>query len=316
MASEINNELINGDEQEQTNDDTYDGLRAVRHSRWSKRETVILLEGKKLIESQMKEGYRSDKLEPKWDSVASFCQSNRVSRGAAQCRKRWSNLLGDFRKIRSWESGRVTNPEVESFWTMRNDFKKEKKLPSSFDRDIYDIMDGKQLPFPLTTYQATGDTNKDGDTSLDDDEPPQDGMFPETEQHEKEETEQSTEKETLPSGSPTNMQGGDFPITGADKVKSPSTNTWTGSSSQDGRKRKRMSSERYEDEKNLENQLIKILEKNNNMLCAQLEAQNKNLQEDRIQMKEHTDRVVGALNKLTEVLTKVAEKLELTAQNK
>ena len=43
----------------------------------------------------------SDQLEFKWDAVSSFCREYGVNRGPVQCRKRWSNLVGDFRKIKA-----------------------------------------------------------------------------------------------------------------------------------------------------------------------------------------------------------------------
>ncbi|KAL8225919.1 hypothetical protein R6Q57_018476 [Mikania cordata] len=43
----------------------------------------------------------------------------------------------DFKKIKEWES-QITK-EAESFWAMRNDMRRERKLPGFFDREVYDI---------------------------------------------------------------------------------------------------------------------------------------------------------------------------------
>lgn len=77
-------------------------------------------------------------LEPKWAAVSAYCKRHGVNRGPVQCRKRWSNLAGDYKKIKEWERG----DKNESFWGMRNDLRREKRLPGFFDREVYDILDG------------------------------------------------------------------------------------------------------------------------------------------------------------------------------
>lgn len=133
--------------------------KTIRHPRWTRHETLVLIEGKKVIENgiQFQKGQRSiaalgkDPVEPKWDLISSFCRQRGVSRGPVQCRKRWSNLLVDFKKIRNWES--QIKGEAESFWVMRNDLRRDKKLPGFFDREVYDVLDGKDVTatpaFPL-----------------------------------------------------------------------------------------------------------------------------------------------------------------------
>lgn len=133
--------------------------KTIRHPRWTRHETLVLIEGKKVIENgiQYQKGRRSiaalgsEPVEPKWDLVSSFCRQRGVSRGPVQCRKRWSNLLVDFKKIRNWES-RIKG-EAESFWVMRNDLRRDKKLPGFFDREVYNVLDGKTVSaiaaFPL-----------------------------------------------------------------------------------------------------------------------------------------------------------------------
>lgn len=77
-------------------------------------------------------------VEPKWAAVSAYCKRHGVNRGPVQCRKRWSNLAGDYKKIKEWERG----DKNESFWAMRNDLRREKRLPGFFDREVYDIIDG------------------------------------------------------------------------------------------------------------------------------------------------------------------------------
>lgn len=59
----------------------------------------------------------------------------------------------------------------------------------------------------------------------------------------------------------------------------------------------------------MEDQLIKVLKRNSGMLNAQLETQNINCQLDREQKKEHSDNLIAALNKFTDALLRIADKL-------
>lgn len=131
-----------------------DRNKSARHPRWTRQETLILIEGKKVAENRGRKGrksssvFGSDQLEPKWDSVSSYCKQHGVNRGPVQCRKRWSNLVGDFKKIKAWE---LHAQEAESYWMMRNDLRKENKLPGYFDKEVYDVLDGKA--FTAAAYQ-------------------------------------------------------------------------------------------------------------------------------------------------------------------
>uniref|UniRef100_K4CRY7 Uncharacterized protein n=1 Tax=Solanum lycopersicum TaxID=4081 RepID=K4CRY7_SOLLC len=62
-----------------------------------------------------------------------------VNHGSIQFQRRWSDLARDFEKIKEWESH--DKEEIESFWMMRNDFKREKNLPGFFIRQVFDILD-------------------------------------------------------------------------------------------------------------------------------------------------------------------------------
>ncbi|KAE9602713.1 putative transcription factor MYB-HB-like family [Lupinus albus] len=124
-------------------------VKATRHPRWTRQETIILIEAKKMVENgeQLCRFKSSSGLvnhtDLKWDMVSSFCQQQGVERGPIQCRKRWGNLLTDFRKINKWESS--IKDEGESFWIMRNDKRKENKLPGFFDEVVYRVLDGGVL---------------------------------------------------------------------------------------------------------------------------------------------------------------------------
>ena len=113
-----------------------DGSKAPRHPRWTRQEILVLIQGKRDAENRFRRGrsaglaFGSGQVEPKWASVSSYCKKHGVNRGPVQCRKRWSNLAGDYKKIKEWES--QIREETESFWVMRNDLRRERKLPGFF----------------------------------------------------------------------------------------------------------------------------------------------------------------------------------------
>lgn len=124
------------------------GMRAPRLPRWTRQEILVLIQGKRVAENRVRRGrtaglaFGGQTVEPKWASVSSYCKRHGVNRGPVQCRKRWSNLAGDYKKIKEWETIRQETTTTESFWVMRNDLRREKKLPGFFDREVYDILDG------------------------------------------------------------------------------------------------------------------------------------------------------------------------------
>lgn len=146
-----------GKQPEEAEPKTSERIKATRHPRWTRQETLVLIEAKKVIENGDHVcRYRSStsglvQTDPKWDLVSSLCQQHGVKRGAVQCRKRWGNLLTDFRKIKKWETN--AKDEAESFWIMRNDVRKENKLPGFFDAVVYNVLDGgvcTAAAFPLS----------------------------------------------------------------------------------------------------------------------------------------------------------------------
>ncbi|GLT60281.1 hypothetical protein SLA2020_330530 [Shorea laevis] len=55
--------------------------------------------------------------------------------------------------------------------------------------------------------------------------------------------------------------------------------------------------------------LIKVLKRNGNLPNEQIQAQNTNCQQDRDQRKEHSESLVAAINKLTDALVRIADRL-------
>ncbi|OIW00233.1 hypothetical protein TanjilG_27484 [Lupinus angustifolius] len=190
-------------------------IKATRHPRWTRQETLVLIEAKKMVENgeqlfRFKSSYGLlNNSDPKWEIVSSCCQQQGVKRGSVQCRKRWGNLLTDFRKIKKWES------------------------------------------------------------SVKDE-----------------------EKQQHPS-----CQGNYYPGCHREPMF------------QEGHKRKRSSPDNSEDATDFSNNIIKVLRRNTNIMKAYLGAQNINQQLARDQQKEQSDNLVAALGKLTDAMTKIADKL-------
>lgn len=86
---------------------------AARLPRWTRQEILVLIQGKRVAETRVRRGrvagmgIGSGQVEPKWASVSSYCKQHGVNRGPVQCRKRWSNLAGDYKKIKEWEKTQV-----------------------------------------------------------------------------------------------------------------------------------------------------------------------------------------------------------------
>lgn len=142
-----------------SNDGGDDGVKTARLPRWTRQEILVLIQGKRVAENRVRRGRAagmalgSGQMEPKWASVSSYCRRHGVNRGPVQCRKRWSNLAGDYKKIKEWET--QIKEETESYWVMRNDVRREKKLPGFFDKEVYDIVDGGVIP-PVVPVLSLG----------------------------------------------------------------------------------------------------------------------------------------------------------------
>ncbi|GLT48069.1 hypothetical protein SLA2020_217110 [Shorea laevis] len=302
--------------------------KAPRLPRWTRQEILVLIQGKRVAENRVRRGRAASlafgsAVEPKWTSVSSYCKRHGVNRGPVQCRKRWSNLVGDFKKIKEWENN--MREEMESYWVMRNDLRKERKLPVFFDKEVYDILDSGGGPTVSTSSVGPGltlaltptPTSEDTETIFDSGRcaAADDGLFS---NFEKDEDGWSPEKVEQAAGSAVPAP---IPISekqhqpvfgggqsqGAPKEKDATLNPEIGSTSQDGRKRKRCGAD--EEMSSLRHQLINVLERNGKTLTAQLESQNTNFQLDREQRKRHTDSLVDVLNKLADALGRIADKL-------
>ncbi|ESQ51952.1 hypothetical protein EUTSA_v10016974mg [Eutrema salsugineum] len=287
-----------GENSAPSNEGGDDGVKTARLPRWTRQEILVLIQGKRVAENRVRRGRAagmalgSGQMEPKWASVSSYCRRHGVNRGPVQCRKRWSNLAGDYKKIKEWES--QIKEETDSYWVMRNDVRRERKLPGFFDKEVYDIVDGGVVPPAIPPGLALGLAPASAEGLLSD-----------------------VDRRELVR-SPDKLNSSPKAIEGRLKEKHlEAANPEAGSTSQEERKRKRTSAgeEEVEEEeegeatKSMQNQLIQILERNGQLLAAQLEVQNSNLKLDREQRKDHGDNLVAVLNKLADAVAKIADKL-------
>lgn len=299
-----------------------DGRPASRLPRWTRQEILVLIQGKSDAESRCRRGGGGSSAigssEPKWAMVSSYCKKHGVNREPVQCRKRWSNLAGDYKKIKEWETR--ARDETESFWVMRNDLRRERKLPGYFDREVYNILDSPSAA--AAAAEATAMAAADEELHLYDSNRrvgSEDGLFSDCEKDEglglvaakdvhvtAAAPVSISEKQYQPL---LQLQGCEGEGNGQDasNEKRPAPNPEMGSTSQAERKRKRF--ENNGEEETLQSQLIDALEKNGKMLRDQLEAQNNNFQLDRQQQKDTASTIVAVLDKLADALGRIADKL-------
>ncbi|KAK1309716.1 hypothetical protein QJS10_CPA08g00413 [Acorus calamus] len=310
--------------------------RPPRLPRWTRQEILVLIQGKKVAESRARRrgvrgpGGPGPPVEPKWASVSAYCRRHGVDRGPVQCRKRWSNLAGDFKKIREWEAragGGEGGGGVGSFWAMRNDVRRENRLPGFFDREVYEMLDG-------TAEVGVGEAEGEGEEGekkgvvvvergVEGEEveeavfdsgrtAAEDGLFSDSEVAVGAEEEGPV---AVAAAAPLSEKCQPFCAEEAEpgstngKNLSENPEKATTSREEQPQKRRRMSPDEAIDDSFLQNRLINVLEQNSQMMTAQLEAQNINCRLDREQRKEQADGLLGVLNKLADALSRIADKL-------
>lgn len=330
------------------------GGRAPRLPRWTRQEILVLIQGKRVAETRVRRGraggsaFGSGQVEPKWASVSSYCRRHGVNRGPVQCRKRWSNLAGDYKKIKEWEAR--TRDETESFWVMRNDLRRERKLPGFFDREVYDILDHQgssssaaaataaegppeaELALALAPASATVADDEEGEEEREvvfdsgRSAAAEDGLFSDFEHDDCGGGGETPEKEVetpvrVTDAAPAAavpisekqyepvLRGSQGPGAGHEKQPPPPSNPEIASTSADARKRKRPTAEADDEPMGMRYRLIDVLERNGKLLTAQLEAQNNNLQLDRDQRQDQANGLLAVLNKLADAVGRIADKL-------
>ncbi|KAK9117705.1 hypothetical protein Sjap_016652 [Stephania japonica] len=303
-----------------------DGGRAPRLPRWTRQEILVLIQGKKVAESRVRRGRgggagvstafgaaAAQQMEPKWVSVSSYCKRHGVNRGPVQCRKRWSNLAGDFKKIKEWES----SSSSDSFWVMRTDSRRERKLPGFFDREVYDMLDGAAAAAEGVGPMAAEEEREDEAAVVFDSgraAAVDEGLFSDFEPSESPEKAAAAApvagSATVDPISEEHCQTafGGYSDQGIENEKHHAPNPEKASTAHEGQKRRRLSSDESQ-YNSLQEKLIKVLDRNSRMLMAQLEAQNINCELDRDQRKDQANSLVAVLSKLADAVGRIADKL-------
>ncbi|XP_072965271.1 trihelix transcription factor ASR3-like [Typha angustifolia] len=277
---------------------TATATRAHRLPRWTGHEILVLLRAKRAVERHRRR--QSPAAEPKWAAVSDYCRRGGVDRGPLQCRKRWGNLVCDFKKIRSWEMGEKGG---ESFWGMRSDRRRARRLPGCFDRQVYEMIkrgeeeseeeeeEEEEIEMEREEEEVVFDSGrKESGEGLFEDEEEAMMVLPISERKYEPFQEEFSDPDMM-----NDKQQADI--------------SEKGSSRQEGPKLKRSSSPEIAEETSLENKLIEVLQKNSTMLTAQLETQNHNYQLDRDQRKEQADHLLNVLSKLADAVERIADKL-------
>ncbi|KAL3825688.1 hypothetical protein ACJIZ3_021717 [Penstemon smallii] len=276
-----------------------------RKFRWTQQETFVLIEAKKIAEEKgvrrrkSNLGFGSDRTETKWDFVSSHCRQLGMNRSATQCRKKWGNLNNDFQKIKTWES--QEQGVVESYWVMESALRKDMKLPGGFDREIYDVLDGK-------TFEE--DDYGDGLDGLEaedvDDDDVGDDFSPEFEQaaQEKRPGEENPPEGTIPSPISISCTF-NFQL----NLRQSGSKFWTISEFKEVKKRRVQSSSSNCENSDVGERLIIALERNITSLNEYLKAQQVKSQLDRELQKKLLNGLVKALAKVDEIADRLANKL-------
>lgn len=294
--------------------------KAPRLPRWTRQELLVLIQGKRVAENRVRtrlhaQSQSQSQVEPKWSSVSSYCKRHGVNRGPVQCRKRWSNLAGDFKKIKEWEA--EAEASSESFWVMRNDLRRERKLPGFFDKEVYDILNGgssllllslppSQLQLQLQPPQTQFKNENEQVVVFDSGRPDDNALFsdaPNNNNNPNNEDQDQDQDHAAPTPiSAANHPPPPPPATEANnKETSPSPETYH---QENKRKRKRKMTHTEEDD-----DLIEAMERNGRLLSSQLEIQNTNSRLDREQRNHHANTLFALLNKLADAMLTIADKL-------
>ncbi|XP_042493113.1 uncharacterized protein LOC122072775 isoform X2 [Macadamia integrifolia] len=73
----------------------------------------------------------------KWKIIADNCSALDVVRSSNQCRIKWDSLLVEYKKIKEMGSHTV----IDSYWSLENERKMKLGLPTTFDRELFRLID-------------------------------------------------------------------------------------------------------------------------------------------------------------------------------
>lgn len=135
-----------------------------RGLRWTKHESLILVAAKsKELDKSLDSTARGvDASDVKWVTIFQYCKDRGVERDASQCRKRWHSLYKDYKKIMDHEK-----LHGGSYWTMTAEQRREQKLASSFEQEVFEVLDNYCKKLPATSAKVTPETSRPGKDEVD-----------------------------------------------------------------------------------------------------------------------------------------------------
>ncbi|KDP22357.1 hypothetical protein JCGZ_26188 [Jatropha curcas] len=87
--------------------------------------------------------------------VAEFLQRHGINRDAKTAGTKWDNMLGEFRKVYEWERGIARDQGGRSYFRLSPYEKKERKLPASFDEQVFEEL-SQFMGARMRTSQSRG----------------------------------------------------------------------------------------------------------------------------------------------------------------
>lgn len=96
---------------------------------WTVSECVTLVNEISAIEGEWLQSLASFQ---KWQLVVENCNALEMNRSLNQCKKKWAELLAEYKKVKPWEEG---------YWSCDSNEREELGLPEGFDRELFKAID-------------------------------------------------------------------------------------------------------------------------------------------------------------------------------
>lgn len=135
-----------------------------RGLRWTKHESLVLVAAKsKELDKSLDSTARGvDASDVKWVTIFQYCKELGVERDASQCRKRWHSLYKDYKKIKDYEK-----LHGGSYWAMTAEQRREQKLASSFEHEVFEVLDNYCKKLPAISAKVTSEAAVAGKEEMD-----------------------------------------------------------------------------------------------------------------------------------------------------
>ncbi|MCO5606439.1 hypothetical protein L7F22_060627 [Adiantum nelumboides] len=121
-----------------------DGDTSTFRDHWAVHELWVLADAKLKLDNLMIEAKGKSvvlSLDERWRKVSSWCKDEKVNKSPLQCRDKWENTFSKYKKIRDWD--KVVPSGKNSFELMLVDERLEGGFPTTFDMNIYEILESR-----------------------------------------------------------------------------------------------------------------------------------------------------------------------------